>query len=272
MNKKLSDFSGKKIIVTGAAGGLGQSLVKALILGEKSKVIAIDINEKELIQLKAEIDEICPYSIEIMVADLTNETEIRNIYSTLTEKNTIYGLINNAGMTDFGLTSSNLINKYQKIIELNFLATMKLSLLFLDHFKIKGEGFIYNITSLTGLLPMAYQNIYSASKHAIQCFTFALDEEVNNREIFIGMFAPGGIDTSMFKESGLSSHFEGKNVGIMGPDRVAIKALKNLRKKKLFSTSSFFDALCVISIRLFPGKLSRYVMKQIYKPQQQGDS
>jgi short-subunit dehydrogenase len=265
--KKTMSLKGKRIVVTGAAKGLGRSIAKRLVKHEDAIVIAIDIDNVRLKKLYENLSVEKPGAIKIITADLSSTEEIRNIYSEITNDSEVYGLINNAGITDYGSTSSKRIDKYQKIVEINFLATMKLSLLFLDHFKENNQGFIYNITSLTGLLPMAYQNIYSASKHAIQSFTYALNDETSHKEIFIGMFAPGGIKTSMFIESGLSEHFDGKNVGMMSPDKVSEKVVGKIKKRVLFSTSSLFDSLCILSIRIFPGSLSRNVMRRIYKPE-----
>ena len=264
--KKKINFSKKWIIVTGAARGLGKEMTKHLIITEGARVIAVDVKEELLQDLAKEMNEYVQNSVIPITADLSSEDEIRRVFKDITEKYSIFGLVNNAGVTHYGAAESTFIDFYQKMFEINFLAAMKLSLLFIDHFKEKGEGCILNITSLGGIIPIAYQNIYSASKHALQSFSQALYEELKGTGIDICIYAPGGINTSMIKESGLSDHFGSSQFGILDSRIVAVKAINSMKKKRDFATSSFFDYLSVSFCKIVPGKITRRFLSGLYKP------
>lgn len=264
--KRKNDLSNKLVVVTGAARGLGKCLTSDLIKKEKARVIAVDIDGKELRSLKEEMEFVSPGSLEIIEADLGDENQIKKTCEEIFFRWDVDGLINNAGVTDFGKCHISRIGKYRKIYDLNVMGTITMSLSFLSHFTEKDKnGFIYNISSMTAMVPVAYQSIYSSSKHALQSFTYGLIEEQRDKNIFIGIFAPGGMQTPMFEESGLSRHFGDNLRGIIKPERVSQEALKNLRKGRTFSTATFFDYMCIAMIKIFPGNVCRMVMRKVYE-------
>lgn len=265
MKRKL-DFTGKWIVVTGAARGLGREMTKHLILREGAKVIAIDIIEDQLESLVQEMSEYLPNSVVSYGADLSKGDEITRVFASIENKYPVFALINNAGMTHYGPTESSHLNRYEKIIEINFLAAVKLSLLAIDHFKANGEGYILNITSLGGFIPLAYQNVYSASKHALQSFSQALSEETKGTGIEISIYAPGGIKTDMVRESGLAEHFKSVSFGMLDSKTVALKAISCMKNRRDFGTSGFIDNAYILFSKFFPGKLTRKLMSAMYKP------
>lgn len=266
MNKKIT-LREKTLIVTGAAKGLGRLLTLKLINDEGARIAAVDIDDKALQELKEELSAEGQDRLFLYRADLTKETDIRSLTERIFSEHSVDGLINNAGMTDFGRCDLEKLEKYRLIYKLNIMGTVTMSLMLLEYFKKrKARGFIYNISSLTAMVPVAYQTVYSSSKHALQSFTFGLMEEQRERkEIFIGLFAPGGMKTPMYEESGLSRHFGTKTMGIVEPDIVAGKVLKALKKGRPFTTATLFDKLCILMIKLSPSQLSRSIMRRVYQ-------
>lgn len=265
MKRKL-DFAGKWVIVTGAARGLGREMTRQLVLREGAKVIAIDIREDLLETLVREMNEYLPGSVISCPADLSKGDEISRAFASIEKDYPIFALINNAGMTHYGPTESSHLDRYEKIIEINFLAAVKMSLLAMDHFKANGKGYILNITSLGGFVPLAYQNIYSASKHALQSFSQALSEETRGSGIGVSIYAPGGIKTDMVLESGLAEHFKSVSFGMLDSKTVARKAIDSMKNRKDIGTSGFMDNGFILFSKFLPGKFTRKLMSAMYKP------
>ena len=266
---KSIDLFNKCFVVTGAGRGLGRSLAEHLIRKEQARVIAVDIRIDLLEELKQEMEQFTPGSIQIIQADLSRSDEVDNVFTTSIAMSCVFGIINNAGITHFGPADCGKIDLYTRIMDINYIAAMKLTLLFREYFLLQEKGCILNISSLGGLIPMAYQTAYSASKHAIQSFTEAIIEETICPEITICTYAPGGIATSMVEEAGLSQHFKGKNVRLLTPTLVADKAIRNLKKGRSFGTTSFTDHLFVFGIRLLPRAFTRKIISRIYQPRKE---
>ena len=191
------NFKNKWVIVTGASSGLGKEIAIYLAKYEKANLIIAARRVKKLERLKKEIEQDNDTKVEVVGVDLSQSDGVDFLFDKAIKIGHIYAIINNAGLTYYGKTEKAKIENYNQIVNLNFNAVMKLSLLFLDYFQHMGEGGLLNITSEAAFIPTPYQSVYSASKHASQSFTDALREENWKTGIVISSFSPGGIATEM---------------------------------------------------------------------------
>lgn len=230
--KKL-DFRDKWILVTGASSGLGKAIATELAGKEGANLIIAARRKKRLESLKKEIEAEFRTKVIVIETDLSDRKSVDDLFKQSTKKADVYGVINNAGLTDYGVTEIDKFEKYEKIIDVNLKALIKLSLLFLDYFKKKGEGVLLNITSMGAFFPLAYQNAYAASKHGAQVFTEILYAENKNKNIIISSYAPGGIATEMLSNSGLDQLKGADDPFNWSADKVAKKVIKSFKKGKL---------------------------------------
>ena len=259
------NLSDKWVVVTGASSGLGRALAFHLATEEKSNVIIAARRKDKLEELKKEIESIQPSRVEIVEVDLSEPEGADFLFNRAVEIAEIYGLINNAGVTFYGNTEESQYNIYKEIIDVNLIAVMKLSLRFLSYFTERGGGAILNVSSMGAFFPMPYQNVYSASKHAIQVFTEGLYQECRKGGVVISSFAPGGIATEMLTKSGLDKKYDLNSVFNMKAEVVAKKAVRSLKKKKFLSVPGFFNNLVLFLIRLFPRKVVARVLELVYR-------
>jgi short-subunit dehydrogenase len=259
------DFNGRTLVVTGAARGLGRCITQRLVCIEGARVIAVDFRADELEELRKELENFRCGSCIAVATDLSTPEGVEQVIDA-TRDQEIFGLVNCAGITHFGNALSRNLDWYRRMIDVNFMASMQLSLIFADRFRIQGEGCILNISSIAGKLPLAYQNIYSASKHALQCFSEALQGELKGSGVTLSIYAPGGIRTAMVEESGLSDHFGRSNLGFDEPENAARKALKVLQNKKAFATSGLLENFCLAGERFLPTRWTIGMMARLYRP------
>jgi NAD(P)-dependent dehydrogenase (short-subunit alcohol dehydrogenase family) len=116
-------------------------------------------------------------------------------------------LVNCAGITFYGRTLEASMAECLRIIAVNQVATMQCTMLFLRYFLDRGSGAILAVTSVTGLVPAPYQNVYSASKHAVQAFMEGLSREYRGRGVSICTFAAGSMATEMIIRAGLDRKY-----------------------------------------------------------------
>jgi len=211
------NFKDRTVVVTGAARGLGRCIAWRLVNVEGACVIAVDYRAGELEELRKELEDAKSGSCTTVITDLSSPDGVGMVFDAVRDLE-VFGLVNCAGMTHFGTALSRNLDCYRRIVNVNFMASMQLTLMFADHFRLQGEGCILNISSIAGRLPLAYQNVYSASKHALQCFSEALQGELKGSGVTLSIYAPGGIRTAMVEESGLSDHFGRSNLGFDKPE------------------------------------------------------
>jgi NAD(P)-dependent dehydrogenase (short-subunit alcohol dehydrogenase family) len=189
------DYKNKVVVITGGSKGFGKGLAKAL-LKENATVIITSNNEPEL---KATSEEL---GCEYYVADASSYDncvslveKVKNRYSRLD----IW--INNAGLQ---IAPSNLeevdIDKFHKLIEINFFGYFYGCKAVLPLMKQVGQGCIININSTAGLGGKPGLSAYVSSKFAIKGMTEVLREELKDSAIKVYQIFPGGMKTDIYRE------------------------------------------------------------------------
>jgi 3-oxoacyl-[acyl-carrier protein] reductase len=193
----LRDFEGKGIIVTGASRGIGRAI--ALELAARGANVAFNFlnSEQQAQTLSAELVRAGVQAIaaRIDVADLKAVREMVN--ETKRKFGRIDGLVNNAGLTRDKLLMSMTEDEWSEVIRTNLTGAFNFSraAIFMM-MKAKG-GSILNITSVSGLIGMAGQVNYSASKAGLVGMTKSLAKEVGKFGVRVNALALGFVETDM---------------------------------------------------------------------------
>lgn len=259
------NFKDKWIVVTGASSGLGEALAIELASQEGANLVITARRKERLETLKSKIEDEFKREVIVIESDLSDPGSVENLFQESIEKKDIFAIINNAGMTDFNPANIKYYEKYEKIIEVNLKSLIRLSLMFLDYFKNKSEGAILNITSMGAFFPLVYQGAYAASKHGAQVFTEILSKENINKNITISSFAPGGIATEMLSSSGLDKLRGAEDPFTWSAAKVAEKAIRSFKKKKLLSVPGFVYNLGLVLKRILPRKTLLYFLEKSYR-------
>ena len=261
--KKLA-LSGRNVLITGAARGLGKQLAISLATVEGANLILVGRDVAGLNNLVEEINSRCSVKTRIIVKDLLTEHSAKTLYDEIKDDD-IFGLVNNAGMTYYGVTEASQIDLFRSIINLDFRVVVELSLLFLSRFKAKGEGFILNVTSLASFVPIPYQAVYAAAKGAAQSFSECLYQENRGSPVIISTFAPSGIITDMIEESGLTGHMHKHRYSYVSPERAATEAVRGLKRGKRLIIPGLTNRLIYVFMNLLPRRILIALARGIYK-------
>ena len=188
-------FDNKKIIITGATGGIGNELVKKFI-SLKGKVLATGTNDEKLEKLKKEYPD-----IEILKFDISKHSEIENFIENAFSK--IKGLdilVNNAGITADNLSLRMKNEEWQKVIDINLSSTFFTCKYAIKKMLKNKFGRIINITSIVGHTGNIGQANYTASKAGMVAMSKSLALEYAKKNITINCVSPGFIQTAMTDE------------------------------------------------------------------------
>ena len=185
-------FDNKKIIITGATGGIGNELVKKFI-SLKGKVLATGTNNEKLEKLKKEYPD-----VEILKFDISKHSEIENFIEDASSK--IKGLdilVNNAGITIDNLSLRMKNEEWQKVIDVNLSSTFFICKYGIKKMLKNKFGRIINITSIVGHTGNIGQANYTASKAGMIAMSKSFALEYAKKNITINCVSPGFIQTAM---------------------------------------------------------------------------
>ena len=186
------DFKDKKILVTGATGGIGHALVKKFV-SLNANVLATGTKTEKLDSLKNEFP-----NINILKFDISDHSKIEefveNVYSQLVGLDV---LINNAGINKDNLSLRMKEDEWKKVIDINLGSTFLLCRSAIKKMLKNKYGRIVNITSIVGHTGNLGQANYAASKAGIIGMTKSLALEYAKKNITLNCVSPGFIKTNM---------------------------------------------------------------------------
>ena len=186
------NLSGKRVLITGAAGGIGKELSKSF-LEVGANIILSGTNINRLQSLKDDLNQEC----EVYKCDLKNVDEINDLINFLDGSGGVDVLINNAGKTEDNLLMRMTDEQWEDIMLINLTSVMRLTRGIIRGMIKKRWGRIINITSIVALTGNPGQSNYVASKSGLIGFSKSLASEVASRGITVNCIAPGFIKTNM---------------------------------------------------------------------------
>ena len=186
------NFKNKKILITGATGGIGNALVKKFVSLE-GNVLATGTNSEKLDALKKEFP-----NISVLKFDISNHQKIEEFIENVTSQ--LVGLdvvVNNAGITMDNLSLRMKEEEWQKVIDINLSSTFYLCKYAIKKMLKNKYGRIINITSIVGHSGNLGQSNYAASKAGIVAMSKSLAIEYAKKNITINCVSPGFIQSNM---------------------------------------------------------------------------
>jgi 3-oxoacyl-[acyl-carrier protein] reductase len=187
------DLTGKTALVTGASGGIGAQIARAL--HAQGATVALSGTRREALDaLGGELGE----RSHVLPADLSQpEAAAELIASAEAAMGRLDILVNNAGLTKDGLALRMSDADWAKVLDVDLAAPFRLSRAALKFMLRRKSGRIINIGSVVGSTGNAGQANYAAAKAGLIGLTKALAQEVASRGITVNLIAPGFISTAM---------------------------------------------------------------------------
>ena len=189
----MSDLKDKNIIITGASGGIGNSIVKRLN-DSGANILASGTKLEKLEDLKSKFK-----NIKILKFDISQSDKIEEFIENASAE---FGggldcIVNNAGITQDNLAIRMSIDEWKKVIDINLTSTFLLSKFAIKKMLKNKFGKVINITSVVGHTGNLGQANYTASKAGIVAMSKSLAIEYAKKNININCISPGFIKTAM---------------------------------------------------------------------------
>ena len=189
----MKDLKNKNIIVTGATGGIGNSIIKKLSELD-ANVLASGTKIEKLEKLKQDFR-----NIKILNFDISQSDKIENFIEEASSKfdGNLDCIINNAGITGDNLAIRMDLEEWRRVLEINLTSTFLMCKFAIKKMLKNKKGKIINITSVVGHTGNLGQSNYTASKAGIVAMSKSLAIEYAKKNININCISPGFIKTAM---------------------------------------------------------------------------
>jgi len=242
------EIKDKRIVLTGAAGGMG-SILAAELAQRGAQLALVDANADALGHISSQLT-----GSHAIAGDLSSASGCRIVADQcLAKLGSIDLLINLAGINSFAAYEDESPEKIEAMIHVNLLAPMWLARAFLPVMQEKNAGSIINVGSIFGSIGFAYFTVYSASKFGLRGFSEALRRELADTNISVTYIAPRAVKTAMNSDA-LIRMGEATKMNMDAPEDIVkkiISAIENNRKDIYFGfPESFFVRINAIFPRL----------------------
>ncbi|NLR95568.1 3-oxoacyl-[acyl-carrier-protein] reductase [Rhizobium sp. P38BS-XIX] len=187
------DLTGRKALVTGASGGIGEEIAR--LLHKQGAVVGLHGTRVEKLEaLASELGD----RVKIFAANLSDRDEVKALGAKAEEElGGVDILVNNAGITKDGLFVRMSDEDWDAVLEVNLTAVFRLTRELTHPMMRRRYGRIINITSVVGVTGNPGQANYCASKAGMIGFTKSLAQEIATRNVTVNCVAPGFIESAM---------------------------------------------------------------------------
>jgi len=237
------------VLITGASGGIGEAL--AFCFAKNGyKLVLVARNQNKLERVAEQCRQFSQQTPLIIVADLAQHDAAYTLYQQVKDANiSVDILINNAGIGSWGNFAELQLQEHERVIQINLLAVVQLSRLFVTDMVLRRAGQIVNIASVYAYCPVPHQAIYAASKAFMLSFSGALANELHDSGVSITAICPGTTLTG-FRKSVIGT--EKSTMFTMSATEVAELTYTKIQQKVVVYTPGVINKLFVFITRLFP--------------------
>ncbi|KAF3886075.1 MULTISPECIES: SDR family NAD(P)-dependent oxidoreductase [Nostocales] len=245
----MESIAGKTVVLTGASGGIGVFIARALAR-EKATVVAISRSQESLEQICAEVESLGGKGISIPF-DISNLERLPDLVKQIYElAGPVDVLINNAAIEKYRPFQNYALNDIRSILTTNLLTPMELTRLILPDMVNRNSGHIVNIASGSGKKGAPYNSIYSASKAGLIMWTDSMRQELTNTHVGVSVVCPGYTKAGMFLKFGLSAPSLAR---VSEPNDVAIAVIRAIQQNQgEVIIDGILTRLLFSNIQLFP--------------------
>lgn len=189
-------------LITGASEGLGREFA-ILAAAEGRDLILAARQAQKMERLADELRARHKIAVEVIVTDLTDPEAVELLWRRAATRRRIDVLVNNAGLSSYGLFQDSDFTREDQSVRVNVLALTILMKRAVAHMLAAGGGRILNLGSVSGFAPGPGMAVYHATKAYVLSLSEAVAEELRGTSVTVTAFCPGATATSFAKGAGL---------------------------------------------------------------------
>ena len=264
----MAKIDGATVWITGASSGIGAALTYALA-ERNCKLIISSRQSADLERVKDNCKN--GENIYILPLDLSDLNELSSKADrAIAAFSGIDILINNAGISQRSLIKDTRISVYKKLMDINYLGTVALTMALLPHFLESRKGQFVTVSSLMGKFGSPYRSGYCGAKHALHGFFDVLRMEHEVDGIDVTMVCPGFVQTDVAKNALTADGSPQEKEDLATQNGIsaanfAKRMIKAMERKKFEVYIGRKEIMGVYVKRFFPKLLHKVVLRSTYK-------
>ncbi|XP_038628478.1 retinol dehydrogenase 8-like [Tachyglossus aculeatus] len=262
-------MSFKNVLLTGCSSGIGLALAVRLAKDElkRFRVFATMRNLEKRKTLEEQVGESLEQTLEIRALDVTSEDSIRQCVASIPDRR-VDVLVNNAGIGLIGPMESQSIGTMQRVFDTNFFGLARLVREVFPDMKRRRQGHIVAMSSILGLQGLLFNDVYCASKFAVEGFCESLALQALKFGVNISLIEPGPVVTEFERKL----YAEAANMDLSGVDPETLQIFQGFYmtySKEIFSVLGQTPeevAEHVLKVIVAPSPPFRYQTNSVYTP------
>lgn len=251
-------LNGKRVVLTGASGGIGAAIA-AELARQGCQLLLAGRNFDKLQQLKNSLEGTCNH--QLLAVDLTTR-EGRSQLLEEAASQPVDILINCLGINQLALLEHKTEQDVEQILQTNLTVPVLLCQQFTPLLLERPESAIVNIGSILGSIGYAGSTVYCASKFGLRGFTESLRRELASSNIRVVYFAPRATDTALNSDE-MTAMNKALGNTVDTPEVVAKELVKTLQSSRLQRFLGWPEAFFVRINSLLPGLVDKSLFKQL---------
>ncbi len=250
-------------LITGASSGIGLHLAKEFARHGHPLILVAPVAE-ELQTIADGLQRDHGVAVRVMARDLREEKAAQEIFDEVEGGGTrLEILVNNAGHGQRGKFWEIPIETDISMVELNVLAYLRLTKLFLPEFIERGHGRILNTASVAGFMPGPLQAVYHATKAFVLSWSEALSAELEDTGVTVTALCPGATDTDFFEKADMQDTKAFQTA--MAPQEVAKTGYEALMDDKRVVVAGAVNKAMVFSRHILPESAQTKLNEKMYQ-------
>ncbi len=255
-------------LITGASGGIGQSLAYKLA-ERKHNLLLVARSANKLAALCTELTQRFGIQAQYIEADLMKPDAAAAVFAETNKRGlSVDWLINNVGIGAGGEFVDLPLQGELDMMQLNMSSLVALTHYFLPAMRTRKKGTLINVASMAAFIPSPYMAVYAATKVFVRSFTEAMYEECKPHNVRVMLLCPGLTKTNFMDAAGLANA-SGKaltdGAPLQTPDQVADEALKGIDAGKRMVVSGAANKWMAKMTALAPNSLSASYVAKSYR-------
>ena len=186
-------MSGKVVVITGAARGVGAELARALSR-RGHRIALLGLEPEQLAALAAELPGSAAFEVDVTDADALDAVATR----VVADLGRVDVVVANAGIAAAGPLLLADVASYERVLEVNLLGSIRTVRAFLPHL-VASRGYVLQVASLAAITPAPVMSAYCASKSGVEAFAHCLRGEVRHHGVDVGVAYLAFTDTDMVR-------------------------------------------------------------------------
>ncbi len=247
-------------LITGASAGIGRELAE-LFAAASFNLVLVARHETRLKELATELNGRHKVESLVLAADLSQPGVAANLFQRVGSRH-ITVLVNNAGFGAYGEFAKAALKTQVEMVQVNIVALMELTHLFLPPMLARKQGRILNVASTAAFQPGPLVNVYYASKAFVYSFSYALTEELAGTGVSVTTLCPGTTRTEFFDRAQIRMK---RGWPMMSARTVAEAGFEGLMKGKRVVIPGLTNKVASFLAKRAPVRVTSAVVRRIHQ-------